>query len=135
MRALPQTDVELGSILGFNNPTNGFHDARLIAESLRARLVVPGHHDFLLPYSGSAYQTAFRTEMNETPAAVAARHPVGGRPGRLHPARAAHVLRERPGLGGDGTRSSLTRELPVGQPRRAVGGVAEAAMPVGLVVL
>lgn len=68
MSQLPQTDVELGSILGFNVFANGFLDARNIAEALRTRLLVPNHHDFIGPYEGRSYEMSLRMEFDKTPA-------------------------------------------------------------------
>jgi glyoxylase-like metal-dependent hydrolase (beta-lactamase superfamily II) len=53
LRALPNTDVELGAILGFNQILNGLRDPAMYAEAIDAQIFVPNHHDFVTEY-GSA---------------------------------------------------------------------------------
>ncbi len=53
LRALPNTDVELGAILGFNQITNGLRDPAMYAAAIDAQVYVPQHHDFVTEY-GSA---------------------------------------------------------------------------------
>lgn len=49
LRALPRTDVHLGSIQGFNQYSNGLRDPRSYVEALRPKVFVPGHHDNWAP--------------------------------------------------------------------------------------
>lgn len=70
MAGLPQTDLEFGSILGFNGITNGFLDARHIAEALRTRMLIPGHHDFLPGVAGETFEPSLRAEFNKMPQAT-----------------------------------------------------------------
>lgn len=53
LRALPQTDVQVGAILGFNQITNGLRDPAMYIEAIRPTVFVPNHHDFVTEY-GSA---------------------------------------------------------------------------------
>jgi L-ascorbate metabolism protein UlaG (beta-lactamase superfamily) len=45
LRDLGPVDVEVGSIQGFNQLTNGMRDPRTYIEALRPRVFVPAHHD------------------------------------------------------------------------------------------
>ena len=69
LEALPQTDIQLGSILGLNGTFNGFLDVRVGTEALRSRLVVPGHHDYLPRVRGLTFEAAYAEETDRTPAA------------------------------------------------------------------
>lgn len=53
LRALPQTDVQIGAILGFNQPTNGLRDPAMYIAAIQPTVFVPNHHDFVTEY-GSA---------------------------------------------------------------------------------
>jgi L-ascorbate metabolism protein UlaG (beta-lactamase superfamily) len=50
---LPPTDVELGSVLGFNDPTNGLRDIVDYVERLKPTVFYPVHHDFVAEYGAS----------------------------------------------------------------------------------
>ena len=64
LRKLPRTDVELGSTLGFNDPTNGQRDPVDYMAALRPKLFYPNHHDFVAEYGGSkGLEGVFRREM------------------------------------------------------------------------
>ncbi|MBW3563050.1 MAG: MBL fold metallo-hydrolase [Actinobacteria bacterium] len=52
-RSLPQTDVQVGAILGFNQPTNGLRDPAMYIAAIQPTVFVPNHHDFVTEY-GSA---------------------------------------------------------------------------------
>lgn len=52
-KGLPSTDVELGSVLGFNDPTNGLRDIVDYVETLRPKVFFPVHHDFVAEYGAS----------------------------------------------------------------------------------
>ena len=49
MASLPQTDVQVGAIMGFNQYFNGLRDPRLYMEALKPKLFVPTHHDNWAP--------------------------------------------------------------------------------------
>ena len=53
LSALPPTDVEVGSVLGFNDPTNGLRDIVDYAERLKPQIFYPVHHDFVAEYGAS----------------------------------------------------------------------------------
>ncbi len=53
LRGLPQTDVQVGAILGFNQPFNGLRDPAMYIEALRPTVFVPNHHDFVTEYGSS----------------------------------------------------------------------------------
>ena len=64
LRRLPPTDVELGSTLGFNDPTNGQRDPVDYMAALRPRFFFPLHHDFIAEYGASkGLEGVFRREM------------------------------------------------------------------------
>lgn len=64
LRRLPATDVELGSTLGFNDPTNGQRDPVDYVATLKPRLFYPMHHDFVAEYGLSrGLEGVFRREM------------------------------------------------------------------------
>ena len=69
LNALPQTDIQLGSILGLNGAFNGFLDVRIGTEALRSRLLVPGHHDYLPRVRGLTFEAAYFEETAKTPEA------------------------------------------------------------------
>ena len=53
LSALPATDVEVGSVLGFNDPTNGLRDIVDYVERLRPPVFYPVHHDFVTEFGAS----------------------------------------------------------------------------------
>ena len=53
LASLPPTDVEVGSVLGFNDPTNGLRDIVDYVERLRPQVFYPIHHDFVAEYGAS----------------------------------------------------------------------------------
>lgn len=62
--ALPPTDVELGSTLGFNDPTNGQRDPVDYMVHLRPAVFFPLHHDFIAEYGVSkSLEGVFRREL------------------------------------------------------------------------
>jgi hypothetical protein len=64
LRAMPPTDVQVGAVLGFNEPTNGVRDPVDYLAALRPKLFVPNHHDFVTEYgTGRAYEGAVRREL------------------------------------------------------------------------
>ncbi len=64
LRGLPATDVELGSTLGFNDPTNGQRDPVDYVATLKPKLFFPLHHDFIAEYGVSkGLEGVFRREM------------------------------------------------------------------------
>ena len=50
---LPATDVEVGAVLGFNDPTNGLRDIVDYVERLKPQVFYPVHHDFVAEYGSS----------------------------------------------------------------------------------
>jgi hypothetical protein len=72
LRGLPKTDVEVASVQGFGQITNGGRDFRLMVEALRPQELVPGHHDNWLPglsTRGAEYRPYVVQELNRMPAA------------------------------------------------------------------
>ncbi|MEO6205723.1 MAG: MBL fold metallo-hydrolase [Mycobacteriales bacterium] len=72
IRSLPKTDVEVASVQGFGQITNGGRDFRLIVEALRPQELVPGHHDNWLPglsTRGELYRPYVVDELSRIPAA------------------------------------------------------------------
>jgi hypothetical protein len=64
LRRLPATDVEFGSTLGFNDPTNGQRDPVDYMATLRPKVFYPVHHDFVAEYGASKnLEGVFRREM------------------------------------------------------------------------
>jgi L-ascorbate metabolism protein UlaG (beta-lactamase superfamily) len=53
LSGLPPTDVEVGSVLGFNDPTNGLRDIVDYVERIRPQVFYPVHHDFVAEYGAS----------------------------------------------------------------------------------
>jgi L-ascorbate metabolism protein UlaG (beta-lactamase superfamily) len=69
-RALRPVDVQLGSIQGFNQITNGMRDPRMYIEAIAPTTFVPTHHDDWLigiTTRGSAYRQPFETELRRLP--------------------------------------------------------------------
>lgn len=72
LRRLGPVDVQVGSIQGFNQVTNGMRDARTYIEALRPRLFVPAHHDdwaYGITTRGELYEPYLRDELAMIPAA------------------------------------------------------------------
>lgn len=67
LRALPGTDVQVGALVSFNNPTNGLRDAAMYVDALRPDLFVPNHHDFVGGEYGGAddYEPQLRRELRD----------------------------------------------------------------------
>lgn len=64
LRGLPATDIQVGAVLGFNEPTNGVRDPVDYIAALRPRLFVPNHHDFVAEYgAGRSFEPAVRREL------------------------------------------------------------------------
>ena len=64
LRRLPPTDVQFGTVLGFNDPTNGMRDPVDYLASIRPKLFYPVHHDFITEYGASkSLEGVFRREM------------------------------------------------------------------------
>lgn len=64
LKALPPTDVEIGAVLGFNEPTNGVRDPVDYITALKPKLFVPNHHDFVSEYgSGRNFEDAIKREL------------------------------------------------------------------------
>jgi hypothetical protein len=64
LRALPATDVQVGAVLGFNEPTNGVRDPVDYVATLRPKLFLPNHHDFVSEYgAGRSFEGAVRREL------------------------------------------------------------------------
>jgi L-ascorbate metabolism protein UlaG (beta-lactamase superfamily) len=53
LQSLPATDVEVGAVLGFNDPTNGLRDIVDYVERLKPQVFYPVHHDFVTEYGAS----------------------------------------------------------------------------------
>lgn len=49
LRDLPDTDVQVGAIMGFNQLTNGLRDPRMYIEAVAPKIYVPSHHDNWAP--------------------------------------------------------------------------------------
>lgn len=47
LRSLRPTDVQVGALVSFNNPTNGLRDAAMYVDALQPDVFVPSHHDFV----------------------------------------------------------------------------------------
>jgi len=71
LRRLPPSDLQVSSIQGFNQFTNGMRDVRMYAEALRPKLFVPSHHDDWAPgvtTKGERYEPYLRDELGQIPA-------------------------------------------------------------------
>jgi len=65
---LPQTDVQVGATLGFNEPTNGMRDPVDYVASLQPEIFYPSHHDFVAEYGASrGFERTFRRELARRP--------------------------------------------------------------------
>ncbi|MGH8530817.1 MAG: MBL fold metallo-hydrolase [Nevskiales bacterium] len=59
-------DVQVGAIVGFNQPLNGLRDPRLYVQHAHPKLSLPSHHDAWAPVIGggaAGYETAWRAEL------------------------------------------------------------------------
>lgn len=59
-------DVQLGAIVGFDQPVSGLRDPRLYVEHAHPRVFLPSHHDAWAPVVGgaaAAYETQWQREM------------------------------------------------------------------------
>lgn len=91
LQGMRSPDVQLGSIQGFGQYTNGMRDPMQYVEALRPRVFVPGHHDNWAPPAsapGSSYEGPLREELArfgpDAPTLVMLRDPDDYvRPGRL----------------------------------------------------
>ncbi len=64
LEALPPTDVEVGSTLGFNDPTNGQSDPVDYVVRIKPKIFFPSHHDFVAEYGVSrGLEGVFRREL------------------------------------------------------------------------
>jgi hypothetical protein len=71
LRRLPPSSVEVASVQGFGQITNGGRDFRLMVEAVRPKELVPGHHDNWLPglsTRGELYRPYVVDELNRIPA-------------------------------------------------------------------
>ena len=71
LRKLPPSSVEVASVQGFGQITNGGRDFRLMVEALRPQVLVPGHHDNWLPglsTRGELYRPYVVDELDRIPA-------------------------------------------------------------------
>jgi hypothetical protein len=71
LRKLPASSVEVASVQGFGQITNGGRDFRLVVEAVRPKELVPGHHDNWLPglsTRGELYRPYVVEELNRIPA-------------------------------------------------------------------
>lgn len=67
LRSLRPTDVQVGALVSFNNPTNGLRDAAMYVDALRPDVFVPNHHDFIGGEYGGAdeYEGQLATELED----------------------------------------------------------------------
>lgn len=63
-RSLAPTDVQVGAIQTFNEPTNGFRDPRMYVETIAPKVFVPGHHDAPVA-EGATAEPPLRAEMEK----------------------------------------------------------------------
>lgn len=64
LRDLPRTDVQVGAVLGFNQPTNGLRDPAMYVDAIDPAVFIPNHHDFVTEYgSADEYEPAMRAEL------------------------------------------------------------------------
>jgi hypothetical protein len=59
-------DVQVGAIVGFNQPLNGLRDPRLYVEHSHPKVFLPSHHDAWAPVIGGgapAYESQWRAEI------------------------------------------------------------------------
>lgn len=67
LRSLPPTDVQVGALVSFNNPTNGLRDAAMYVDALQPKVFVPNHHDFVGGEYGGAddYRPQLERELED----------------------------------------------------------------------
>ena len=67
LRSLRPTDVQVGALVSFNNPTNGLRDAAMYVDALQPKVFVPNHHDFIGGEYGGAddYEPQLRRELED----------------------------------------------------------------------
>lgn len=67
LRGLRPTDVQVGALVSFNNPTNGLRDAAQYVDALQPKVFVPNHHDFVGGEYGGAddYQPQLERELED----------------------------------------------------------------------
>ena len=67
LRSLRPTDVQVGALVSFNNPTNGLRDAAQYVDALQPKVFVPSHHDFVGGEYGGAddYQPQLKRELED----------------------------------------------------------------------
>jgi L-ascorbate metabolism protein UlaG (beta-lactamase superfamily) len=72
LRALPPSDIEIGSLVSVNTYSDCLHDVRLYWEALRARVFVPMHHDLANPSEPDSgfYKPYLADEAARTPAPI-----------------------------------------------------------------
>jgi L-ascorbate metabolism protein UlaG (beta-lactamase superfamily) len=64
LRHLPKTDVQNGSVVGFNMPTNGMRDHAKYVDAVNPKIFVPNHQDFVYEYGASEWiRAALETEL------------------------------------------------------------------------
>lgn len=59
-------DVQVGAIVGFNQPLNGLRDPRLYVQHAHPKVMLPTHHDAWAPVVGggaAGYESAWRAEI------------------------------------------------------------------------
>lgn len=59
-------DVQVGAIVGFNQPLNGLRDPRLYVQHAHPRVFLPSHHDAWAPVVGggaASYENGWRAEL------------------------------------------------------------------------
>lgn len=65
---LPTTDVQFGSVLGFNDPSNGMRDIVDYVVALKPKIFYPVHHDFVAEYGMSKnLEGVFKREFAKRP--------------------------------------------------------------------
>ncbi|WP_067571589.1 MBL fold metallo-hydrolase [Nocardia acidivorans] len=72
LRALPESDVHIGAVQGYNQFTNGLRDPRTYITALRPKVFVPNHHDNWLPLitaRGEAFRAPLEAELARLPKA------------------------------------------------------------------
>jgi L-ascorbate metabolism protein UlaG (beta-lactamase superfamily) len=55
LASLPKTDVQNGSVVGFNMPTNGMRDHAKYVDAIDPKVFVPNHQDFVYEYGASEW--------------------------------------------------------------------------------
>jgi hypothetical protein len=63
-RSLPSTDVQVGALISFNNPTNGLRDPAMYIDAFDPQVFIPNHHDFVAEYgSADDFEPALEREL------------------------------------------------------------------------